>query len=214
MRMERATTTWNSVRRETMLKYNSNCKQWTGRETSSTTVFLRLQVLRVLFSTVNFNFDLCDSFICPIIQFSWCRPKFDENSSRTFQDIVLTMFGTHARKHGRTNALTGKKHNSPVKPPITTTIKLAIGPARLARVLQTCSPHLHNSVRVQYYAGTCNLRPITAYRPLDGISPLSGQPLAVWTRPWWQASRTWRRKLPCNFYCSSDTGSTLCGAEE
>jgi len=27
-------------------------------------------------------------------------------------------------------------------------------------------------VRVQYYAGTCNLQPITAYRPIDGISRL------------------------------------------
>jgi len=32
---------------------------------------------------------------------------------------------------------------------------------------------------VQYYAGTCNLQPITAYRPVDGISPLEWyQPLA------------------------------------
>ena len=34
------------------------------------------------------------------------------------------------------------------------------------------SPHQHNIVRVQYYAATCNLQPITAYRPIDGISPL------------------------------------------
>jgi len=29
-------------------------------------------------------------------------------------------------------------------------------------------------MRVQYYVGTCNLQPITAYRPIGGISPLSG----------------------------------------
>jgi len=35
-------------------------------------------------------------------------------------------------------------------------------------------------MRVQYYAGTCNLQPITAYRPVDGISPLSGVSAACW----------------------------------
>jgi len=47
-------------------------------------------------------------------------------------------------------------------------IKLATSPATLAQLLQ------HSIVRIQYYAGTCNLQPITAYRPVDGISPLNG----------------------------------------
>jgi len=29
-------------------------------------------------------------------------------------------------------------------------------------------------MRVQYYSGTYNSQPITAYRPIDGISSLSG----------------------------------------
>jgi len=28
------------------------------------------------------------------------------------------------------------------------------------------------------------------------------QPLADWTRPWWQASRTLHRPFPCKFYCT------------
>ena len=42
----------------------------------------------------------------------------------------------------------------------------------LQDVHKSCSPHQHSIVCV--LTETCNLQPITAYRPIDGISPLSG----------------------------------------
>ena len=56
-------------------------------------------------------------------------------------------------------------------------------------------------MRVQYYAGTCNLQPITAYRPIDGISRLLTERVSDDRHQGRGAA--WAPPFPCNFHCSN-----------
>jgi len=59
-------------------------------------------------------------------------------------------------------------------------------------------------MRVQYYAGTCNLQPVTAYRSVDGISRLLIERAPDWHAGTGRGSAHFLEA--CKFYCSCDMG--------